>query len=96
MFEIIWNSIVDHIPLWGWFLIVGIPAGVLLYFFGGVLLPVWRLLPAPVRGVLIAIGVGAFAYLGGRWKGRRNAEDEQKHRDANALKTRADVDARID
>lgn len=96
MLGMFWNSIVDHIPLWGWFVIFGVPAGVLLYYFGPILYPIWRMLPTPVKGILIAIGVGLLAFLGGRYKGRANAEEEERRRNAEAMRKRNEVDNAID
>jgi hypothetical protein len=93
--SIICNWIVDQIPLWGWFIIFGAPIGALLFYFGPVLLPIWRMLPGPVRGVMIAAGVGLLAWLGGRHKGRQNAEEEERRRNAEALKKRTEVDHEI-
>lgn len=96
MLSLIWNSIVDHIPLWGWMVIFGVPAAALLYFFYPILIPIWRMLPTPIKGVLIAIGVGLLAFLGGRYRGRANAEEEQRRRDAQALQKRTEVDHEVD
>lgn len=91
MFEIIWNSIIDHIPLWGWIVIFGVPGIVALYYLSPILLPIWRMLPAPVKGIILAIGAGLLAYLGGRYKGRKDADEEGKRRDAAAEKTANEV-----
>lgn len=96
MAGIIWNSIVDHIPLWGWFVIFGVPAGVLLYFFYPILLPIWNLLPTWLKAVLIGIGAAILAFLGGRYKGRANAEEEERRRNAEALQKRTEVDSAVD
>lgn len=96
MASIIWNSIVDHIPLWGWFIIIGVPIGALLYFFGPILLPIWRMLPLPVRVALIGVGAAFLAFMGGRAKGRWNAEEEERRRDAQALQKRTEVDHDVD
>lgn len=95
MLGMIWNSIVDHIPLWGWMVIFGVPSIVVLYYLSPILLPIWRVLPAPVKGILMAVGAGLLAYLGGRYKGRANAEEEQRRRDAQALEKRTEVDREV-
>lgn len=92
----IMNYILDHIPLWGWFIIIGVPAGALLYFFGPILLPIWRMLPLPVRVALIGIGAAFLAFMGGRYKGRWNAEEEERRRDAQSLQKRTEVDHDVD
>jgi hypothetical protein len=92
----IWNYIIDHIPLWGWIVIVGVPILALLYFFGPILLPIWRMIPMPVRLVLIGIGTAILAFLGGRYKGRANAEEEERRRNAEALQKRNEVDSEVD
>lgn len=92
MFDMIWNSIIDHIPLWGWFVIFGVPSIVALYYLSPILIPIWRALPTPVKGIILAVGAGVLAYLGGRYKGRANAEEEERRRNAEALQKRTEVD----
>lgn len=96
MGQMIWNAIIDHIPLWGWFLIIGLPIAALLYFFSPILIPLWRALPTPVKAVLIFIGGLFLAFMGGRYRGRANAEEEQRRRDAQALRKREEVDHEVD
>jgi membrane protein implicated in regulation of membrane protease activity len=95
MASMIWNSIVDHIPLWGWIVIFGVPAIVALYYLSPILLPIWRILPMPVKAGLIFIGGLFLAFLGGRYRGRWNAEEEQRKRDAQSLQKRTEVDSEI-
>lgn len=96
MGSMIWNAIVDHIPLWGWFIIIGLPIGALLYFFSPILIPLWRALPTWLKATLIFIASLFLAFMGGRYKGRANAEEEQRRRDADALRKRTEVDHEID
>lgn len=96
MLGMIWNSIVDHIPLWGWLVIFGVPSIVALYYLSPILLPIWRALPTPVKGIILAVGAGVLAYLGGRYKGRANAEEEERRRNAEALRKRTEVDHEVD
>lgn len=96
MSSIIWNSIVDHIPLWGWFVIIGAPIGAALYFASPILIPLWHALPTPVKAVLIFVGGVGLAFLGGRYRGRANAEAEQRRREAQALQKRTEVDREVD
>lgn len=95
MAEMIWNSIIDHIPLWGWIVIFGVPAGAVLWYLGPVLLPIWRAIPLPIRLVIMGIGAAVLAYLGGRYKGRANAEEQERRRNAEAMRTREKVDHEI-
>lgn len=88
MFSMIWNSFIDHVPLWVWLVLSGCAIGAVLYFFSPILLPIWRMIPTPVRvGIIGAIAAG-FAYLGGRYKGRKNADEERKRLDAQAIQNR--------
>lgn len=91
----IMNAIIDHIPIWGWVVIIGLPIGAALYFFSPILIPLWRMLPTPVKAVLIFAGGLFLAFMGGRYRGRWNAEEEQRKRDAAALQTRTEVDHEI-
>lgn len=95
MLGIIWNAIIDHIPLWGWLVIFGVPSAVALYYLSPILLPIWRMLPAPLKGFLIAAGAALLAYLGGRYKGRANAEEQERQRNAQAVQKRTEVDREV-
>jgi hypothetical protein len=84
--------IIDHIPIWAWVVATLALAGVAWFYLGGVLLPIWNLMPKPLKiaigGTLAAIGF----YLGGRYRGRANAEEEDRRRNAEALQKRKEVD----
>lgn len=95
MLGMIWNNIVDHVPLWGWMVIFGVPSIVALYYLSPILLPIWRMLPAPVKMILAAAAAAGIAFLGGRYRGRANAEEEERRRNAEALRKRAEVDNEI-
>jgi len=95
MAQIILNSLLDHIPWWGWVIIIAAPVGVLLFYFGPVLLPLWRMTPLWVRAVILGIGGIFIAWMGGRYEGRKNAEDEERRRNADALNKRAEVDREV-
>lgn len=90
------GCVIDHVPLFVWFIIVGAIVIPLLIYFGPILLPIWRMIPMPIRLFLAAVGAGILAYLGGRYKGRANAEQAERDREANAFKTRAKVDHEVD
>jgi len=95
MLGIIWNSIIDHIPLWGWMVIFGVPSIIALYYLSPILLPIWRMLPAPVQGILLAVAAAGIAFLGGRYRGRANAEEEERRRNAEALQRRTEVENEV-
>lgn len=96
MADMIWNAIVDHIPLWGWFVIFGVPAAAALYYASPILLPLWRILPTPIKAVLIGASAALLAYLGGRYKGRSDAEEADRRRNADAMRKRNEVDNAVD
>ena len=89
------NLIMDHIPWWGWLIIIGVPISALLIYFGPVLIPLWLRLPLWLRTLLIFLGVGFLIYRGGVYQGRKNEEDEERRRNANALNKRAEVDNEV-
>jgi membrane protein implicated in regulation of membrane protease activity len=93
--EMVMNYVIDHIPLWGWIVIFGVPSIIAMYYLSPILLPIWRMLPTPVKGVLIAVGAGVLAYLGGRYRGRANAEEQERQRNADALRKRTEVDREV-
>lgn len=96
MGEMIWNAIIDHIPLWGWVVLIGVPMIAALVYFGPVLLPLWRMLPNWLKALLIFLGGLFLAFMGGRYRGRANAEEEARRRDANAINKRMEVDREVD
>ncbi len=96
MADLIWNSIIDHIPIWGWVVIIGLPIGAALWFFGPVLLPIWLKIPLPIRLTIMGIGAAFLAYMGGRYRGRQNAEEQERQRNAEAMQKRTEVDHEID
>ena len=79
------------IPLSGWVVICGVIAAPLLYFGGPILLPIWRMLPAPVR-VFLAGALAVFlAWAGGRYVGAKRERDEQASaRDTSAPRHHGD------
>jgi membrane protein implicated in regulation of membrane protease activity len=91
----IWDFIIDHIPPVVWWTLGLAGGGALLYFFYPVLLPIWRMLPAPVKAVLVAAAAAAIAYLTGRYRGRADADEQERRRNAEALKKRTEVDSEV-
>lgn len=90
------DTILDHIPIWGWVVIIGVPICAALYFFYPILIPIWRMLPEWLKALILAIGATFIAYMGGRYKGRWDAEQADKKRDAEALQKRTEVDNAVD
>jgi hypothetical protein len=95
MVKMIIDSILDMIPWWGWVVIVGTPIGVLLYFFGPILLPIWRMLPLWLRAVILGVGAAFIAWMGGRHVGAENEKEKERRRNAEALGKRTEVDREI-
>jgi membrane protein implicated in regulation of membrane protease activity len=84
--------LLGYVPLWAWISIAVLIAIPVLYFFGPILLPIFRMLPGWLQATLIGIGAALLAWAGGRHVGAKRERDEQKRREANALRTRAEVD----
>lgn len=84
--------IVDHIPIWGWVLIIGLPVLVAFYFASPVLIPLWNITPRWLKLLLGAIGAVFLAFMGGRYRGHANAEEEERRRNAEALRKRQEVE----
>jgi membrane protein implicated in regulation of membrane protease activity len=82
------DAILDHIPWWGWLIIVGVPASVVLLYFK----PIWDALPQWLKGLILLVGALGIAFMGGRYRGRANAEEEERKRNAEALQKRQEVD----
>jgi hypothetical protein len=90
------NWIVDHIPMWVWITLTVAAVGAAFYFFSPILVPIWNRLPTWLRAFLIGATAVVIAFLGGRYRGRANAEEEERRRNAEALRKRAEVDASVD
>jgi len=80
------------VPLWVWITLTVLAAIPILYFFGPILLPIWRMLPTWLQALLLGIGAAMLAWAGGRHIGAKRERDEQKRREANAIRNRAEVD----
>lgn len=87
----VWNFILDHTPVWVWLVILFGGTGALFYFFSPILVPLWNITPKWIKVVLAFILSVTLAALAGRYKGRKDADDERKKNDAAAIKNREDV-----
>ena len=88
----LWNWIIDHIPIWVWLVILFGGLGALFYFFSPILVPIWNLMPKWLKVLLGGIVSVTLAALAGRYRGRKDAEEEQRRRDAEALQKRKEVE----
>lgn len=83
--------ILNFVPVWAWITIV-IVVAVLTY---QIWLPIWTILPKPVK-ILIGAVAGAIGfYLGGRYKGAKDERDVAKQRDAQAVQKRSEKNDEI-
>lgn len=92
MLDIAVNSIIDHIPPWVWVTVAATAALAAFYFASPILIPLWRVTPNWVKVALAFTVAVVLAALGGRYKGRQNAEEEQRRRDAEAIQRRSEID----
>lgn len=92
MFSIIWNSIIDNIPWWGYVLALGIALALTYQIW----FPIWGMLPTPVKALLVAIGGGFTAYIAGRNRGAQNARAADKEKVNQALTKRVEVNQRVE
>lgn len=87
--------LISSTPWWVWVLI----AAVLLAVFSQTLIPLWLALPATVRKVIIGIATLGLVFLAGRNRGKSDADNMQKQRDAKAdriLKEKKDEIGNLD
>jgi membrane protein implicated in regulation of membrane protease activity len=89
------STILDHIPLWLSLTVGGIVTIVTLYFFSPILIPLWGMLPKPVKIVLEAALAVVVALLAGRYKGAKDERDKQAAREAGAIQKRTEVDHEV-
>ena len=92
MLEIIWNSIVDNIPWWGYVLAALVGVG----FAYPYLAPVWALLPKPVKVAIGVAAAGFTAYIAGRNRGASNARLADKEKRDKAISNRLEVNQRVE
>lgn len=90
-----WDWIIDHIPVWVYVVVIVLGTGALFYFFSPILVPLWNLTPRWVKVAGGAVLSVILAALAGRYKGRKDAEEEQRRRDAEAIETRKKVDDEV-
>jgi hypothetical protein len=91
----LWNLIVDHIPIWVYVVVGGLGIGAAFYFFSPILIPIWNLMPTWIKLVLGGATATFLAYMGGRYKGRADADEETRRQNDEALKKRQKVDANV-
>jgi membrane protein implicated in regulation of membrane protease activity len=92
----IFNWIIDHIPLWAWVTLICLFSAAMFYYTSPIIIPLWNLLPKWIKVTLGALLAVVLALLGGRYKGRKDAEEEQRKRDAEAIARRKEVDNEVD
>lgn len=81
----------NYVPWWVW-LVAAIIAAVLTYQFW---LPIWAMLPRPVKVLVAAIAAVLTAYVAGRNKGSKDERDRRAKADAHAIQNRKDVDDEV-
>jgi len=92
MLQIIWNSIIDNIPWWGYVLAAAVALG-FLYPYAA---PIWAIMPRWLKATLIAIGGLFTAYIAGRNRGAANARLADKEKNAKAVERRQEVNKSVD
>jgi len=88
MMDIIWNYVLDHTPIWVWLVILFGGVGALFYFFSPVLIPLWNITPRWIKVTLAFILSVILAALAGRYRGRKDADEERRKNDAAAIQNR--------
>lgn len=88
--------VIDWVPWWGWATLVGVVLLFTLQFWYPLAVTIWNALPSWARWGLIGVTGGFLAYLAGRNKGRRNAAEEQRRKDAAAIKARLESNQRVE
>lgn len=91
----LWNLIVDHVPVWVYVVVGGLAIGAAFYFFSPILIPLWRLMPTWLKVLLGGATATFLAYMGGRNRGRSDADEETRRQNEDALRKRVEVDNEI-
>lgn len=91
----LWDWVVDHIPVWVYVVVGGLGIGAAFYFFSPILIPLWNIMPRWMKVALAFVVSITLAALAGRYRGRANAEEEERRRNAEALRKRTEVDNEI-
>lgn len=83
------------IPVEVWITILVLGTIAALYFLSPILIPIWNMMPTPVKVLFGGIVAALLAYAGGRYKGAKTERDEQARREAGAIKNREEVDHEV-
>lgn len=83
--------VISAVPLWVWVMLGLLVIGLLFYFFSPILVPLWRMIPKPVKYVIYGILslFGAFAY--GRHKGFKDVKAHDKELEKKAVENRKEI-----
>lgn len=92
MLSVIWNSIVDNIPWWGYVL----AAAVALAFLYPYAAPIWAVLPRWLKVAIVSFGGLFTAYIAGRNRAAANARQADRERNAQAIQRRSEINKRVD
>jgi tetrahydromethanopterin S-methyltransferase subunit E len=90
------DFILNHIPPWLYFTVIALACAAAFYFASPILIPIWRMLPTPVKVVLGGAVAIIGAILGGRYYGAKSERDAAARRDAEAANTRREVEHEVD
>lgn len=88
--------ILDWVPWWVWWVLIGGAAIALAPLWVPIGRGIWAILPNWARIGLVGLVGVLTAYLAGRNRGRRNALEEQRRREAQAIQKRLEVNRRVD
>lgn len=89
------NWLLDWLPWWVWPATIGLGLLLTFQFWWPLALTIWNALPNWARLALVGLTGGFLAYLAGRNKGRRNAAEEQRRKDAAAVQKRLEVEQKV-
>lgn len=93
--SLIFNWLLDHIPLWVYVVAFCMGGGALFYFFSPILIPLWNITPRWLKLVLgFILSIGA-ALVAGRYKGAKDERDMEAKRAAQAINNRTEIDNEV-
>jgi hypothetical protein len=78
----------NYVPWWVWPLVVVVIAAATFQFWA----PIWAVMPKWLKAVILAVFALFTAFTAGKWRGAKDERDRRDQANANALKTRKEVD----
>lgn len=92
----LWNTVMstlDHVPTFVWLIITFAVVGTVYYFFSPIITAIAAVTPTWVKVALGGLAALVLAFIYGRYRGAKTAQELEKQKQAAAVETRSKIDA---